>query len=351
MVTARFPLSLLAVAGLLCFTIGCASANTKDTAARDKITSDVGRYSPPPIQNAERPRVAVPPFKEVQVGGGLRNVHNLNALAADQMTTLLDQTGRFDVVERAQVEQLLDEQNMEGIVRPDQMAKAGQVLGVDYLLIGRVTNFRVKQDTTKHGFNAGGIAAVIPGGTRYGAGQTGFDKKNTRIVTECGVDIRLVDPTNGRIAASQMGEFNRTDSADALGITILGVGTTANADVNIEADDAGRIMRLAFDDALKQMLPKIDRELASRARSGKKPAQAVKQGPAVTQSHVEDSDTSAGGSQKSNSAAQGGAAATDPGGGDTGATAPASDQKFCSNCGAKVASAAKFCPKCGAKME
>ena len=44
----------------------------------------------------------------------------------------------------------------------------------------RVTNFRVQQDQTKSGLNLGGIGGQIGGG-RFGAGQSGFDKKEQRI--------------------------------------------------------------------------------------------------------------------------------------------------------------------------
>jgi curli biogenesis system outer membrane secretion channel CsgG len=332
--TARLRASLAVFSGLILFAYGCSS--TGESASRDKLTTNVGKYEPPPQTSAERPRVGVPAFK-VQTAGGIKNTQNLPQLAADQMTTLLDQTERFDVTERAQIEQLLDEQNLEGIVRPDQMAKAGQVLGADYLLIGKVTNFRVKQDQTKSGLNLGGIGAAV-GGNKYGAGNSGFDQKKQRITTECGVDIRLVDPSTGRIAASHFGEFKRTDSAGALGVSVLGIGATSDAEVTIEEDDAGKILRLAFDDALRKMLPKIDAGLQKRGktpRSAKAPA-------AAAVAPVQDGGDDAGGD----------AAATPPAG-----SAPANNatgaaaQKFCGECGTKVAANVKFCPKCGAKIQ
>jgi curli biogenesis system outer membrane secretion channel CsgG/ribosomal protein S27AE len=336
---ARTGALLAFFSGLLCLAIGCASRG--ESASRDKLTSNVGKYEAAPQTGGEKPRVGVPPFK-VQTAGGIRNTNNLPNLAADQMTTLLDQTSRFNVIERAQVEQLLDEQNLEGIVRPDQMAKAGQVLGVDYLLIGKVTNFRVKQDRTNSGVNLGGIGGMVGGG-KFGAGNSGFDTSKQIITTECGVDIRLVDPTTGRIAASQSGEFKRTDSAGALGVSVLGVGAKSGAEVTIEEDDAGKILRLAFDDALRKMLPKVDQELANRGKSG---AHASRPAKAPARAAVEPAD--AGGND--NAADTTAPATKAPANGATGG-APAAANKFCPNCGEKVASTAKFCPKCGAKIE
>jgi curli biogenesis system outer membrane secretion channel CsgG len=322
----------------LCFVVGC--ANTGESASRDKLTSNVGKYTPPPSTSGERPRVGVPPFT-VQTSGGIRNTNNLPAIAADQMTTLLDQTGRFDVIERAQVTQLLDEQNMEGIVRPDQMAKAGQVLGVDYLLVGKVTNFRVKQDQTKSGVNLGGIGAAV-GGNKYGAGNSGFDQKKQRIVTECGVDIRLVDPTTGRIVASQSGEFTRTDSAGALGVSVLGIGASSDAQVSIEEDDAGKILRLAFDDALRKMLPRVDEAMAQRGRKARAPA--ATRAPAAHAAPADDAGNDADAAAPAPAAKAPSSGAVEGGGATAGS-------KFCPECGTKVAATAKFCPKCGAKIQ
>jgi curli biogenesis system outer membrane secretion channel CsgG len=334
--SARLRASSLVFGGLLCFAVGCAS--TGESAKQDKLTTNVGRYDPPPAQHssAERPRVGVPPFK---VEKNQTKVHNLDQLAADQMTTLVDQTERFNVIERAQIEQLLDEQNLEGIVKPEEMAKAGGVRGTDYLLLGRVTNFRVKQDQTKSGLNLGGIGGQIGGG-KFGAGQSGFDKKNMRITTECGIDLRLVDPTTGRIAASHFGEFKRTDSANALGVTVLGVGTTSDAEVTIEEDDAGKILRLACDEALKKMLPKIDRELQTR---GKSPTRSSAAKAPAKSAAVADDAGDADATPAPKASATGDNAA--------GAAPTAAGAKFCGNCGEKVASTVKFCPKCGTKIE
>ena len=351
MTTARLRASLAVLGGLLCFATGC--ANTGESASRDKLTANVGNYAPPPAAlGDDKPRVGVPPFR-VDNASGVKNTSALPSLAADQMTTLLMRSGRFDVIERAQVEQALDEQNMEGIVRPDQMAKAGQAMGVDYLLIGKVTNFRVKQDQTKTGLNLGGIGGAVGGG-RFGAGNSGFDQKKQRITTECGVDIRLIDPTTLKVAVAHFGEFKRTDSAGALGISVLGIGANADAEVSIEEDDAGKILRLAFDDALRKMMPEIDQKVLAKA--GKRPEANQGRTRTVAAPAV-DAEDDAGDAGDPVAEEADDAAATPPArnnaagtnGGNTGGAA--AGQKFCAECGTKVAANAKFCPKCGAKVQ
>lgn len=312
----RMPLIAAMVAGVT-WVAGCASST--ETAQRDELTAHVGVYPPPPAGIAKA-RVGVPPFQvqaDRQSFGGTEE--QLERLASDQMTTLLHQTQRFAVIERGQLEQLMREQNLEGIVKSGELAKPAQVRGVDYLLIGKVTNFRVKADRQNRGMDVG--TGGLLGGRLAGMGG-GFSKEDVRITTDCGVDIRLVDPTTGEVAVAHFGEFKRTDAASAMGLNVMSFRSDANADIQIQADDAGKILRLAFDDALRKMIPEIDSKLAERQRSGPAAALPVNQSqkPAVT---VEDA-----GKLPANAAGK---------------------EIFCSECGKKMSASAKFCPSCGAK--
>jgi curli biogenesis system outer membrane secretion channel CsgG len=294
---------LVATVGLAVVTAGCASSS--ESAKRDVMTADVAKYPPPP-PGIERPRVGVPPF-QVQGTGGFAG-SDVNALAADQMTTLLDHTDRFRVIERTQLEKLLDEQNLEGIVKPGELARPGQVRGVDYLLLGRVTNLRVKSERKTTGFGLAQLGNI--------AGGADIKKKDVVITTECGVDIRLVDPTTGELMMSNFSEFNRKDNAGALGVDILGASAQADADIQISEDDKGKILRLALNDALLKSLPKIDRFLLSNPKAG---------------------PSSGGGATGAMNAAPSGAAA------------PTANKKFCAQCGKEMNATAQFCPHCGAK--
>jgi curli biogenesis system outer membrane secretion channel CsgG len=267
------------------------------------MMANVGSYPPAP-QGVAKPRVGVPPWK-VTTAAGFSGGGDLNDLAADQMTTLLYKTGRFDVIERTQLKKLLDEQNMEGIVKPGELAKPGVVRGVDYLLIGRVTNLRVKREDTRKGANLGGIGGAFS--------SFGFDKKDTVITSECGVDIRLVDPSSGKVMVAENSEFKRTDSASGMGVSILGGHAEGDANVSLSEDDKGKILRLALDDAVRKSLPDIDAFLRNQ------PAHSESPSPVRTPSAVSSPD----------------------------AAQPTAGKKFCPNCGHEVTAGAKFCPSCG----
>jgi len=245
---------VLAALAVLAFT---ACSSSRETAEKDSMTSHVGSYPPPPA-GAFRPRVGVPQFK---VTSSEANADTA-AVAADQLTTLAVMSNRFDVIERAQLEQLLAEQNLGGVVREGEVAKPAQIRGVHYLMLGKITNFRVKAEKSKGGFNLGSI------GGHFGA----FDLQNSKstITVECGVDIRLVDPETGTTAAAHFGEYKRTDTMKSMGVGVLGYRNENDATLRLDKDNEGKVLRLALDEALRKMLPQVDGHLVARGKEAAK---------------------------------------------------------------------------------
>jgi curli biogenesis system outer membrane secretion channel CsgG len=287
------------------------------------LTANVGQYPPAP-SGVNKPRVGVPPFA-VTASGIFGQGGDLNGLAADQMTTLLDQSDRFKVIERAQLDQLLKEQNLEGIVRPGEMAKQGQVRGVDYLLLGKVTNLRVKHEKKGNSFGVGQLGGLV------NLGGAAVSNSDTVLTTECGVDIRLVDPTNGEMMTTNFSEYKKTDSASSMGLTILGANAESSADIQLSEDDKGKILRLALDDALRKSLPKIDKFLRSQ------PAKSADAAPSGNNVPPPPAGNPPAGNTNS----------APPAGGNT----AVAGKKFCPQCGTANAADAKFCSKCGAKLD
>lgn len=294
-----FYVLLPAVLGLM------SCATTGETAQRDRVTENIDNFSSPP-PGVDRLRVGVPPFEtnDKDIFGYSVTGNELSQMAADQMTTLMFKTGRFRVIERAQLNQLLREQNLEGIVKDGELAGMGKVRGVDYLLLGKITNFRIKREDTSTDYGVGGrISRELLDGI-----SGGFRKDTTRITTEVGVDIRLVDPESGEVKMAEFSEYERTDTADSMGIRVAGIGGSGNSAIQIGEDDAGQVLRLAFADSLKKAMPQIDRVL------------------------IEDSRKSAQEEGGASSSAEPAAAG------------------FCGECGNKLQAGAKFCPSCGSKV-
>lgn len=118
------------------------------------------------------------------IGGGL---------AAQLVTSLID-TGRVVVVERAILSKVLMEQELGSARLSSSMTKvqSGQLLGVDYLIVGEVTEFDERQ-------MAGGSAI----GVMAGIGP----KVSTDVsAAHVGMDIRIIDTRTGEILHSHRAE-------------------------------------------------------------------------------------------------------------------------------------------------
>ena len=251
----RISVGLL-LGGSSLFLIACEGTRSSTAGADNQMTTHVGRYSPPP-PGLVPVRAGVPAFEIDRRSGA---AESMNEVAADILTTLATNTGRFRMIERAQLRQLTDEQGLEGVVRYDEVAEMGQVRGVDYLILGKVTNLRVQASKDKGGFGLGTVR--FPGGGGFGGFD--IDSSKSQIDVECGVDLRLVDTETGEIVAADFSEYNRTDSVANFGVSVLGVSGGSNTELQVDEDDQGRILRLALDEALRKMLPRIDQVIEKR---------------------------------------------------------------------------------------
>ncbi|MBI2424994.1 MAG: hypothetical protein HYV27_19360 [Candidatus Hydrogenedentes bacterium] len=93
-----------------------------------------------------KPRVAIPELED-KAGAG---THITSALL-DMLTTAIVQSGKFDVVERARLNQVFDEQALgaSGAVEGGSAAPMGRLKGADYMLIGTVTECGMGSRTTR----------------------------------------------------------------------------------------------------------------------------------------------------------------------------------------------------------
>jgi len=202
-----------------------------------------------------RPRVGIPAFKV----SGKEAKAEMTAVAADQMSTLLIQAGRFKVIERSQLEKLLEEVQHGDMIAEGEGTEGGNIRGVDYLMIGVVSNLSATVSKTNN--NSGGMFRFLPGKMGGALRNTSLDLSQVTITTACGVDLRLVSPETGEAVAAEFSQFNQTVSASALGVDFRGYKADSDAELKVSEDDYGKILRLALDDAVRKMLPKIDQYL------------------------------------------------------------------------------------------
>jgi len=237
-------LSLLALA---LFAAGCGTT-TSENYSRDPMP-DIGNYPARPA-TWHKVRVACNKFQD-KTSNRMGYERPVGEQAGEQFETLVIRSDRFNVIERLQLENLLKEQGLEGVVDPAELAKPGKIRGVDYLFLGAITNFRVKINKTSTG---GGIfdRVIRP------IAPLDIDTSKTVVETQVGVDVKLVNTQTGEIVAKDFGEVKREDVASAWGVRVLGIGGDAKNELKIDADSQGKILRWALDESYKKMLPVID---------------------------------------------------------------------------------------------
>lgn len=193
---------LLLTVGLVFLLMGPLSCQTTPTA---KVTSGQGG---PSMQEARqeaydgpKARIAVSQFTDKtaagghgwwtgQIGDGMR----------DMLATSLFNTGRFIVLERQQLGEVLAEQDLgaSGRVKEQTAAAIGEIEGAELLVTGAVTEFQPGS-----GGAGGGVGSLLGG--VFGAVAGGFRKSHVAI------DVRVIDTRTSRIVAATSVEGEAKD--------------------------------------------------------------------------------------------------------------------------------------------
>jgi curli biogenesis system outer membrane secretion channel CsgG len=119
--------------------------------------------------------------------------------ALDILSTKLASTGKFILLERQDMDKIIEELKIAG-------NQASQKIGADYLIIGSVTEFGRK--------NVGDVNA--------------FSRTKTQTV-EAGVSIRLVDVSSGQIIYSEEAK----GEAETTNKTVMGLGERTDYDATL----------------------------------------------------------------------------------------------------------------------
>ena len=130
-----------------------------------------------------KPRIAVMSFENNSTFSYWGD--NLGSAAADELITQLVRAGTFIVVERAQVNAILEEQHfgLSGAVDASTAAEIGKILGVQAVLMGSITQFSVDR-------RSAGMGAL----------RVSFTEAESRM------DVRLVSTTTAEILAIAEGQ-------------------------------------------------------------------------------------------------------------------------------------------------
>lgn len=241
----RSVILVLVAVGVSCATsaFGQDLPSTEQTAAEQSSAA----------ASADTPTVAILEFDfaaihqwwavELEVGRGI----------ADLITDGLVNDGAYRVIERRFLASILAEQDLAADrQRSDpssaNLARAGKLVGAQYLIVGSVTGFGTENQT------ASGAGALV--GRVMGGGLIGREKGKAVV----SISARLVDATTGVVVASVTGEA----TSSRTGLLLGGLGSRGFGGVSMRSSGFREtILGEATEGAVRQV---IERLLAAKPR-------------------------------------------------------------------------------------
>ncbi len=372
---------LAAACVLLPAVLGCKSSPAQYKSG--EAERDTPARAAPAQGRVLKHRIAVLPFRDAS---GRRELADA---ATDILVTELFQSGRFVVIERDRLKEVLQEQELEGVVTPETLAKAGQALGAELFFTGSITNFELDQ---KHSsFNT-------PSGVPYGPGgipSVPIDSDKSHVAVT--LDGRIMDTTSARIIFAENASSSRDEKKVSIGgsyrqkeemygrlvrfavsdlvhkmvaqmqtqpwigriahINEQGIFISGGQEVNMRAGDKFQVIRRGqpiYDPGTGELIGYEEQPIGSlevttvqeklsiaRAVDGNgfEIGDVLRSGPAAA--------AVASGAGGHAPAAKPAAAKPSPA---AGAAPAASAKRFCSSCGKELPANAKFCGACGAQV-
>ena len=148
-----------------------------------------GGYQPTPgnYQQQSTTTVAIPPPQEFARG------------LTEMLTTVLVNTNRFVVLERAQLQAIQQEQDLgaSGRVNKETAAAQGSLMGAQAMITGDISGFSYSAEAL-----GGNILNII----------RGLNAGSTRVKAQVNIDLRLVDAATGEVLAAAKGKGTATQT-------------------------------------------------------------------------------------------------------------------------------------------
>jgi len=180
-------------------------------------------------------RIAVSSFVDKTAKG----YHQIGDGLADMLTTALFHSNRFIVLERQQVGEILQEQDLAaaGRIKPGTEAPTGEIEGAELLVTGAVTEFEPHAGGAGAGVVFGGLPIALGGGGKR---------------AHLAIDLRVIDAATSRILAAVTVEGTATDIAGLAAFQIgggaseLGIGLGGYKNTPME-----KAIRIAIQEAVR----------------------------------------------------------------------------------------------------
>jgi curli biogenesis system outer membrane secretion channel CsgG len=199
---------LLTFAAVTALALSASLADARQPKADVKAKGKAADSAPAVACSGPRKRVAVLRFGGTGKYGAYEGWDVGEAIAA-QLSTALDQTACFVVIDRLALSEVLREQELglAGVVGRDTAARAGGLIGAQILIKGEITEF--EPGKKGKGATAGVGLSNVPIGLRVGG---------NRNVAHVAIDVRLIDASTGQVLFTQSVSSEARTFGLALGI-------------------------------------------------------------------------------------------------------------------------------------
>ena len=199
-------------------------------------------------QGQAKPRVAVLEFKN-KAQGYAWSWYQAGQAAQDMLVTELVKTDKYRVIERERLDALMQEKHLtlSGDVDPKMAVKVGKQLGVEYLIVGNVTEMNLIDKGVR-----------VPGGL---FGNPSVSVKNQKM--QVALDARAINTSTGEIMWADTGKAETSDSS----VFVAGAGGGAN-----DRNKLDRCLRPAVQELAKSLEKK---SLATSGAGGSSDASGV----------------------------------------------------------------------------
>ncbi len=200
---------------------GC--GKTTSTVKKDNKIQKLREYEEENVQVGPKRKIVIGKVKNETRFGNKR----LGDIAKDVLISEFSKTNRFVVLEREDLDSVMEETEFSNALGQGSIAGQQQFLDAEYVIVGSVTKYAV---------NTTGSSKII--------------SKSKEQRAEVAIDIKIIDVRTGK-TWSELGEGNSTVKYG----TTLGVGTSGGYDESLEQE----AFRAATINAMENIIERIDK--------------------------------------------------------------------------------------------
>jgi curli biogenesis system outer membrane secretion channel CsgG len=205
-------------------------------------------------ERAKLPRIAILDFKAApdawhgwHHGGWGNQMGTISNQLRDLFTTDIVDKGknRIRVIERERLQDIRSELNFQqsGEVDAATAQKIGKLLGVKYVMTGKITRFAYKEAGFSSGWGVGALVGKVTGNGMAGAVAGSVNVKKASFTGR--LDIRLIEVETGEI----LGAWKDEGKVDDTSVKVAGTG----AEVQFDEE----LVNQVFEPIVERITPKL----------------------------------------------------------------------------------------------